>query len=129
MIDMPIGRVAAAYAANRSPAVTGLAPGGLVPNGLAETKATAFGASGVFGADAVAATSETDFGAFLDKQIAQAVDTLKESERVSMSAVAGKASAQEVVRSVLAAEMTVQSVVAIRDKMVQAYQEIMRISV
>ncbi len=119
MIDMPIGRVAAAYAANRSPA----------PTGLAETQPAALGTGGVFGADAVTGSAESDFGTLLDKSISQAVDTLKESERVSMSAVAGKASAQEVVRSVLAAEMTVQSVVAIRDKMVQAYQEIMRISV
>ncbi|PWC80039.1 flagellar basal body protein FliE [Azospirillum sp. TSH64] len=79
--------------------------------------------------DAVAAGAESDFGGFLDKSISQAVDTLKESERVSLAAVSGKASAQDVVRSVLAAEMTVQSVVAIRDKMVQAYQEIMRIAV
>lgn len=119
MIDMPIGRVAAAYAANRSPAATG----------LAETQPAPPGATGVFGTDSVTGSAETDFGAFLDQTISQAVGTLKESERVSMSAVAGKASAQEVVRSVLAAEMTVQSVVAIRDKMVQAYQEIMRISV
>ena len=120
MIDMPIGRVAAAYAANRSHGPAGLA--GTVPT-------VAPGAGGIHGPAGVTGTSETDFGAFLDKHISQAVETLKESERVSMSAVAGKASAQEVVRSVLAAEMTVQSVVAIRDKMVQAYQEIMRISV
>ena len=55
--------------------------------------------------------------------------TLKESERVSIAAVSGQASAQDVVRSVLAAEMTVQTVVAIRDKMVQAYQDIMRIAI
>ncbi|PWC38013.1 hypothetical protein TSO352_09980 [Azospirillum sp. TSO35-2] len=81
------------------------------------------------GGNAVGASADTDFGNFLDQSITQAVGTLKESERVSMAAVAGKASAQDVVRSVLAAEMTVQSVVAIRDKMVQAYQEIMRIAV
>jgi len=121
MIDMPIGRVAAAYAANRG-------AGPLAP-GLAESQPAASPAAGLFGADATTAAAETDFGNVLDKSIAQAVETLKDSERVSMSAVAGKASAQEVVRSVLAAEMTVQSVVAIRDKMVQAYQEIMRIAV
>ena len=61
--------------------------------------------------------------------ISHAADTLTERARVAPAAVSGKASAQDVVRSVLAAEMTVQSVVAIRDKMVQAYQEIMRIAV
>lgn len=121
MIEMSVGRVAAAYAANRSPAPSGLAE----PQPSAAAEAT----RGPFGGDAVAAGAETDFGGFLDRSISQAVGTLKDSERVSMAAIAGKASAQEVVRSVLAAEMTVQSVVAIRDKMVQAYQEIMRIAV
>lgn len=119
MIEMSVGRVAAAYAANRSPFVAG----------LAETQAATSPLSSTGQADAVAASAESDFGSFLDKSISQAVDTLKESERVSLAAVSGKASAQDVVRSVLAAEMTVQSVVAIRDKMVQAYQEIMRIAV
>lgn len=119
MIEMSVGRVAAAYAANRSP----------ISSGLAETQAAASPLSAANQTDAVAASAESDFGGFLDKSISQAVDTLKESERVSLAAVSGKASAQDVVRSVLAAEMTVQSVVAIRDKMVQAYQEIMRIAV
>ncbi|MGQ9370168.1 flagellar hook-basal body complex protein FliE [Azospirillum sp. ST 5-10] len=117
MIEMPIARVAAAYAANRGGALAAPAP----------TMPTA--AEGAFGTAPAGGAAETDFGTFLDRQIADAVDTLQESERVSMSAVAGKASAQEVVRAVLAAEMTVQSVVAIRDKMVQAYQEIMRMGV
>ncbi len=124
MIEMSVGRVAAAYAANRSP----IASGANV-KGLAETQAATSPPSAANGTDAVAASAESDFGGFLDKSISQAVDTLKESERVSLAAVSGKASAQDVVRSVLAAEMTVQSVVAIRDKMVQAYQEIMRIAV
>ena len=119
MIKMSVGRVAAAYAANRSPFTAG----------LAETQTAASPLSAANRTGAVAPSAESDFGGFLDKSISQAVETLKESERVSLAAVSGKASAQEVVRSVLAAEMTVQSVVAIRDKMVQAYQEIMRIAV
>ncbi|PWC42599.1 hypothetical protein TSO221_21485 [Azospirillum sp. TSO22-1] len=85
------------------------------------------GATGA--ANSGAAAAETSFGDFLDRQITQSIDTVKESERVSMAAIAGKASAQDVVRAVLAAEMTVQSVVSIRDKMVQAYQDIMRMAV
>ncbi|HYD66612.1 flagellar hook-basal body complex protein FliE [Azospirillum sp.] len=112
MIEMPIGRVAAAYAAHKTAAPVPAAP----------VKATGTEA-------AEAAAPESSFGAFLDRQVTQAVDTLKESERVSLAAVAGKASAQDVVRSVMAAEMTVQTVVAIRDRMVQAYQDIMRMAV
>lgn len=113
MIEMPIGRVAAAYASNRSAIITPPAT-------------TPFTAPAAVNDPAAA---ETGFGEFLDRQVVQAVDTLKESERVSAAAIAGKASAQEVVRAVMAAEMTVQTVVAIRDKMVAAYQDIMRMAV
>nr|WP_307832775.1 flagellar hook-basal body complex protein FliE [Azospirillum argentinense] len=58
-----------------------------------------------------------------------AVETLNEGERMSVAAVAGKAGTHEVVRSVLAAEMTVQTVVSIRDRMVQAYQDVMRMAI
>jgi flagellar hook-basal body complex protein FliE len=110
MIEMPIGRAAAAYAAHKTAAPLPTPP-------VKEAPATS------------EAAPEVSFGAFLDRQVTQAVDTLKESERVSLAAVAGKASAQDVVRSVMAAEMTVQTVVAIRDRMVQAYQDIMRMAV
>ncbi|MBP2297202.1 flagellar hook-basal body complex protein FliE [Azospirillum rugosum] len=111
----PIGRAAAAYAAHRAPLAS-------------PTPAAAPAASPVAEA-APAPATESSFGAFLDRQASQAMDTLKEGERVSLAAVAGKASAHEVVRSVLAAEMTVQTVVSIRDRMVQAYQDVMRMAV
>jgi flagellar hook-basal body complex protein FliE len=108
MIDFSIGRVAAAYAANGPAAATSAAPAGTA---------------------ASAAPAESGFGAYLDGQVARAVDTVRHGEAVSLAAIAGKASAQEVVQSVIAAEMTIQTVVAIRDKMVQAYQEIMRMPI
>lgn len=114
----PIGRAAAAYSAHRAP----LAPPtpAVVP---AASPASPTGDA------APLAAPESSFGAFLDRQASQAMDTLKEGERVSLAAVAGKASAHDVVRSVLAAEMTVQTVVSIRDRMVQAYQDVMRMAV
>ncbi|MCW2239860.1 flagellar hook-basal body complex protein FliE [Azospirillum canadense] len=113
----PIGRAAAAYAAHRAPLAS--------PTPAASAAAPV----GESTAAASAQATESSFGAFLDRQASQAMDTLKEGERVSLAAVAGKASAHEVVRSVLAAEMTVQTVVSIRDRMVQAYQDVMRMAV
>ncbi len=113
----PIGRAAAAYAAHRAPLAS--------PTPAASTAAPV----GESTAAAPAQATESSFGAFLDRQASQAMDTLKEGERVSLAAVAGKASAHDVVRSVLAAEMTVQTVVSIRDRMVQAYQDVMRMAV
>lgn len=120
----PIGRAAAAYAGQRAT---------LVPGGMAADPSSAVTSAATGAASATetppAAGAESSFGAFLDRQATQAIDTLKEGERVSLAAVAGKASAHEVVRAVMAAEMTVQTVVSIRDRMVQAYQDIMRMTV
>lgn len=120
MIDFSIGKVAAAYASNRS-----TAPGAPIPAPVREAGST-LGAG--LGTDATAA-ADAGFGAFIDQQVTRAVDTVQRSERVSLAAIAGKASTQEVVQSVIAAEMTIQTVVAIRDKMVQAYQDIMRMPI
>ncbi len=115
----PIGRAAAAYGLHRAPlaqptpAASVATPPASVASPSAET----------------AETAESSFGAFLDRQVSQAVETLNEGERMSVAAVAGKAGTHEVVRSVLAAEMTVQTVVSIRDRMVQAYQDVMRMAI
>lgn len=114
----PIGRAAAAYAAHRAPLAS-----------PTPTVAPVASPASSVGEAAPTQATESSFGAFLDRQASQAMDTLKEGERVSLAAVAGKASAHEVVRSVLAAEMTVQTVVSIRDRMVQAYQDVMRMAV
>jgi flagellar hook-basal body complex protein FliE len=124
MIDFSIGKVAAAYASNRS-----AAPGAPIPAPVREAGSTlGAGLGSGLGTDATAA-ADTGFGAFIDQQVTRAVDTVQRSERVSLAAIAGKASTQEVVQSVIAAEMTIQTVVAIRDKMVQAYQDIMRMPI
>lgn len=51
------------------------------------------------------------------------------AERVSMRAVNGQADLSEVVTAVANAEVTLQSVVAVRDRVVNAYQEIMRMPI
>jgi flagellar hook-basal body complex protein FliE len=114
----PIGQAAAAYGAHRA-ALTAPATAASPIASPAKVMETA----------AAAETGPGSFTAFMDRQVTQAVDTLKASESASIAAVAGKASAQEVVRSVMAAEMTVQAVVSIRDRMVQAYQDIMRMAI
>lgn len=120
MLVEPIAHAAAAYAGQRATLTPPAAPASSAAAGTAASSFAGLGAG---------ATPETDFGAFIDRQAAQAVETLKQGERASLAAVAGKASAHEVVRSVLAAEMTVQTVVSIRDRMVQAYQDIMRMAI
>jgi len=56
-------------------------------------------------------------------------NTLTKSENVGLQAVAQKADIVDVVTAVNAAEVTLETVVAVRDRMVQAYQEIMRMPI
>ena len=66
------------------------------------------------------------FGAMLEQVLTDAVDAGHKSEIQAVQAVAGGANLQEVVEAVNAAEITLQTVVAVRDRIIAAYQEIMR---
>jgi len=78
--------------------------------------------------NAVAEPSE-DFGGMLARMVNDTVDTLKSAEAVSISGIKGKASVQQVVESVMAAEQSLQTAIAIRDKAVSAYLEISRMAI
>lgn len=71
----------------------------------------------------------TDFASVLKDAAKVAVGTLKESEQVSAAAIAGKADIREVVAAVANAEATLETVVGVRDKVINAYNEIMRMPI
>lgn len=73
--------------------------------------------------------NQPSFGDLMREGATQAVDTMRAGEKVSAQAVLGKASMPEVVQAVTAAETTLQTVVAVRDRMMSAYQEIMRMPI
>ena len=54
------------------------------------------------------------------------IGTMKAGETMSAKAVTGDASLPDVVQAVNAAELTLSTVVAVRDRLINAYQEIMR---
>ena len=56
-------------------------------------------------------------------------DTLRQSEETVKSGLAGRADPQAVVEALAATELAVQTAVAVRDKVVEAYQEILRMPV
>jgi flagellar hook-basal body complex protein FliE len=76
------------------------------------------------GADAV-----TGFGATLNRAIQGAISTGHDADRKSMAAIAGKGNITDVVTAVSKAELALQSAVTIRDKVVAAYQEVMRMTI
>ena len=68
----------------------------------------------------------TSFGAMLEQMLNDAIDAGHKSEAQALQATAGGANLQDVVEAVNAAEITLQTVVAVRDRSISAYQEIMR---
>lgn len=69
------------------------------------------------------------FGAMIKGAIDSVVKTQKTSEAVSAQAVVGKADLTDVVTAVTDAEMTLQTVMSVRDRLVSAYQDIMRMPI
>ena len=68
----------------------------------------------------------TSFSDLVGTSAVNAIDTLKKSEKVSALAVTGKADLNDVVAAMTDAELTLQAVVSIRDRVINAYQEILR---
>ncbi len=56
-------------------------------------------------------------------------ETMREAETTAVDGMMGKADPQSVVTAIASAEIAVQSAVAIRDKVVESYQEILRMPV
>ena len=76
-----------------------------------------------------AADTGTDFASVLKDATKMAIGTAKGAEQASLSAVAGKADIRDVVAAVANAEMTLETVVNVRDKVINAYNEIMRMPI
>lgn len=89
------------------------------------------GASGVGSAGTAASGANVvgGFGDFLSKALQDGIATMKQGETMATRQVAGQANIVDVVGAVNQAEMTLDTVVAVRDKVVQAYQSIMNMPI
>lgn len=81
------------------------------------------------GASTGAATAGPSFADMVKDSIGNAIDASRVSENTSLNALNGKADVVDLVTAVNDAEMTLQTVIAVRDRVVQAYQEIMRMPI
>lgn len=70
-----------------------------------------------------------DFGALLSGVLSDAVGAAKAGEQKMTAAATGQMSLVDVVTAVAEAEVTLETVVAVRDRVVQAYQDIMRMPI
>ena len=75
---------------------------------------------------AAAATEGPSFGDMLENAATQSLDTMHKGEEMTAKGVVGKADLADVVNAVTNAEVTLQAVVNVRDKVISAYQEILR---
>lgn len=72
---------------------------------------------------------ELGFAALVREQLASTVGALARSESRVVAGLLGKASVQDVVEAVSTAELSLQKFTAVRDRVIAAYQEIMRMPV
>ena len=70
-----------------------------------------------------------NFADFIKDAAAGAVDTLHKGEAMSMKGIAGEADLTDVVAAVNSAETTLQVVTSLRDRLIQGYQEILRMPI
>ena len=89
--------------------------------------AKSFGTAGV--GDTDAASSGPNFASMLKDGVQNAVNAGKKSEEMSKQAISGKADIREVVAAVNNAELTLQTVVAVRDKVISAYNDILKMPI
>ena len=76
-----------------------------------------------------APTEGPSFDQALAQVVGSAVNTLQTGEAVAIQGVEGAVGPMKVVELVMAAQRSLQTVLAIRDKAVSAYQEIARMAI
>jgi flagellar hook-basal body complex protein FliE len=69
------------------------------------------------------------FSDVLQQLAKDAINTTRDAEKASIQAAEGKTDLNQVVNTVTAAELTVQTVTAVRDRVISAYQEILRMPI
>ncbi len=79
--------------------------------------------------EAAGGASGADFGGALQRALGGVVDAGHAAESKSLQAIAGGGNLTELVSAVSKAELALQTTTAIRDRVVQAYQEIMRMPI
>jgi len=71
----------------------------------------------------------SDFGATLERAVQGAVDNFATADTKTTEALTGNGNLTDVVMAVSRAELTLQAATAIRDRVVQAYQDILKMPI
>ncbi len=70
-----------------------------------------------------------DFSAALQENLQSVVETGKVADQKSMEMLNGEANVVDVVTAIAEAEIAIESMVTIRDRVIKAYEEIMRMPI
>ena len=97
-------------------------------NTIAGNSAYSF-ANKLASSEGTASSGGSGFADMISNGISNTLNTVKAGEQVSLDAVAGKASLSDVVTAVNSADIALKSVVAIRDKVINAYQDILKMPI
>ncbi len=81
------------------------------------------------GLEKTASVFGDSFSDVLTASSRQVVADITQAEKMSMAALEGKAETRDVVEAVMSAERSLQTAIAIRDKIVTAYLEISRMAI
>jgi flagellar hook-basal body complex protein FliE len=119
---MAIGALDAAAAYGRAMKTAGPSVGGS-GGGLAGLGDMAGGLSGA------ASGAGGNFGTMVESMVTDASSSLRTAEAESAKQVAGKGDLIDVVTAIGAAESALDTVVAVRDRVVSAYSDIMRMQI
>jgi flagellar hook-basal body complex protein FliE len=71
----------------------------------------------------------SDFGATLQRAVQGAVDNFHSADSKTMEALSGGGNLTDVVTALSRAELTLQTATAIRDRVVQAYHDVMNMPI
>lgn len=98
-------------------------------NPMAAMKAYAAVQGGASPTGGAAPAAAPGFGEMLQNVMGDMTKTTKVAETQMTGAIQGQANMIDVVTSVSSAEASLETVIAVRDQVIQAYQEIMRMPI
>jgi flagellar hook-basal body complex protein FliE len=95
----------------------------ITPIGLVKQAAEAYRPS------ETGAVGAPDFASMIGHAAQSAIQTMRQAEQVTASGIAGKTDTQAVVQALSNAEVTMQTVVAVRDKILAAYNDVIHMNI
>lgn len=75
------------------------------------------------------ATNQTSFADLIGNALKEAAEIQHKTSAMEMQAVTGKVDLADLVTAVASAELTLSTVVTVRDRVINAYQDIMRMAI